>query len=949
MKTKHILTAMVLPAMLAACTADEIVENNNVANIQGRALLNPMAITVNGGVDSRADWSNEGYGKFVWNSETDKFSAFLLDVDAADANNDGVKEFTGSVNTDQLLTNYIYSSEDGEKYTTTSQMVEGAYWFYAPGREKNTRDLIPFKMEVAQGLNYYKESADVQAFFTPIYNLTSVDSPSSLDLSLTPYFGRAVVTVTNTTKEDFTLNQIVLESDKVFVYEGNISVKALKTENLVKTYVADCDEWHYTGAAITSTMTDAQKAEKYAANDKTKEAGKTTANLVAVDDAKKETKMIVLNLEGEEGYLAVGQTKEFNLVVPRTDDGAKCKVTLIANKGVKTISEEIQSNYKYGIQFKHNGIMPMFGKTTEGFKAYNVKSFDELGENVYYVTSYPQMMNLINTVNGDFTVYNIGDWGIDAAMAKLIAEESDVHVYFKNHISVTAEAQSRTAEDNTITLKKVTFMKGFTVEEDTEVDLAAGNKNVKTGDDTTTYSVVGEGGITVMEGATLNVTAEAGTINGGMKIAEGATVNLAGGIIYGTIENKGVLNVTANVVNGSIENNGTLTLTDNAPTVIVKSGSVTYANTANTDDFAFTNRNLTLPTPSDNNKVNATITINSDVKMTLVADMTLGQYVDGTTYAVKLVNNGEIDLGSKMLTVNGKLENAEDAEISGNGYLLINGSAENNGVVNPRIVRVYAGATLENNGTWYANGGTSQNSGTVTLGADSKTRFDVGNGIVNNDALSKNLILTEGQQAANEMTVYYTFTSAVSSADVNALDCEEYSLNKIIFNEKLTIDVDEKNIVGTSNGITGLSGIKTLQFAKGLEIEADVKNQGVHKNIANIIISGSDVKFKGSNWLGAEGETVCALGINGTTTFTVNKSCKLTVDDMTLCPVGETAKLTFESIAKETSGETDGQVVNNGNIYTGKEGVAYNRTINTWWSGAAAVEGYFNTTSGKIE
>ena len=164
MKTKHILTAMVLPAMLAACTADEIVENNNVANVQGRALLNPMAITVNGGADSRAIWSEEGYGKFVWDSEKDKFSAFLLDVDATDTDKDGVKEFTGPVNSDQLMTNYIYSSEDGEKYTTTSQMVEGAYWFYAPGREKNTRDLIPFKMEVAQDYDYYTQSTDVQAF-----------------------------------------------------------------------------------------------------------------------------------------------------------------------------------------------------------------------------------------------------------------------------------------------------------------------------------------------------------------------------------------------------------------------------------------------------------------------------------------------------------------------------------------------------------------------------------------------------------------------------------------------------------------------------------------------------------------------------------------------------------------------------------------------------------------
>jgi hypothetical protein len=95
MKTKHILTAMVLPAMLAACTADEIVENNNVANIQGRALLNPMTITVNG-AESRANWSDQGYGKFVWDAENDKFSAFMLDVDGVKGANDVNKQFSRS-------------------------------------------------------------------------------------------------------------------------------------------------------------------------------------------------------------------------------------------------------------------------------------------------------------------------------------------------------------------------------------------------------------------------------------------------------------------------------------------------------------------------------------------------------------------------------------------------------------------------------------------------------------------------------------------------------------------------------------------------------------------------------------------------------------------------------------------------------------------------------------
>ena len=46
--------------------------------------------------------------------------------------------------------------------------------------------------------------------------------------------------------------------------------------------------------------------------------------------------MLVLDLTDEEGYLAVGETREYTLVVPSTET-ISCTVTLIADKGVKTI------------------------------------------------------------------------------------------------------------------------------------------------------------------------------------------------------------------------------------------------------------------------------------------------------------------------------------------------------------------------------------------------------------------------------------------------------------------------------------------------------------------------------------------------------------------------------------------------------------------------------------
>ena len=109
MRTKHILTAMVLPALFAACTADEFTENGSNVNLADRSLLAPITFTVGNGADTRFAWDDEaagGVGNWTWES-TDAFSAFLVD--------NGVSDPDAWEPTDNLLTNYIYKSTDGSK------------------------------------------------------------------------------------------------------------------------------------------------------------------------------------------------------------------------------------------------------------------------------------------------------------------------------------------------------------------------------------------------------------------------------------------------------------------------------------------------------------------------------------------------------------------------------------------------------------------------------------------------------------------------------------------------------------------------------------------------------------------------------------------------------------------------------------------------------------------
>ena len=888
MKTKHILTAMVLPTVLAACTADEIVENNNV-NLDGVAKLNPITFTVGEGADSRLIFDESGLGNWKWGEEGDQFSAFLVNTGK------------GTSIIDRLLTNYVYSSEDGYGYTTTSVMNEGTYWFYAPGsQDKKDNDLISFKLPAAQGPTYYKSRA-AQLFFTPLYQLAKEDAPENIDLSLANWYGRAVMPIVNSSEEDFTVRQIILTlgAKKEWVVEGEISMTAMNSLGLKYAYVD-------------GVKTPIRNLDNDATNDEDIDGLKkrlAEANDIVVDNAKKKTApALVLDLGTEGVKVAAGAEHTFTMLVPATEKNVTCEVKLITDKGIVTINSWNDSNYtQNGVQFKHNGIMPMFGfknANKNQFKSYQVEEGDLTAFGAeYYVTTYGYMMDLINTVNGNLTVYNIGDWVLDARMAETI-KESDAEVTFTMPIVVEDEEEK-------ISLTKVNFAK-VTIAEGTEV---AFGKNTSSDE-----LIVEEGA----EASLAETTADDIDNNGTLKVASAATIS------------------------GTITNNGDLTLTDINPTVNFVNGNVTYANTANTSDFNLTNEKLTLPT-ADELTGNATLTISADVNLTFIGNKELVKKVNvnNTVYTVKLINNGSIDFGASganRLDVYGSMEN--NGTIEGEDYagILLYGSLENNGDLEPGYLNVTANATLENNGTVAPND-YSINDGTITLSADSKTKILSGSGVVNNDAKAKKLSI----DAIADNTVYYTFTTAVSSEDVNALNCEDYKLNKVIFNEKLTIDVDDEYADDvTGNAIHGLRGITTLEFAKGLEIESDVKNQVLAATITDIIINGTNVKFEGSNWENIDGLTTCAVGVAGTTKVTVKAGSKLTIEDMKLIPVGNAAKLEFESLT--AAGKTQGKVVNKGAVYTGSNGTVYNETTHAaWWTGAATVAGYYNATTGNIQ
>ena len=82
MKTSKILTALVLPAMLAACTAEDVVTTNNVAQSERPLLNKDFKLISQGekeGVDSRFYMAGSSVLTSVW-EDGDKYGAALIDV-----------------------------------------------------------------------------------------------------------------------------------------------------------------------------------------------------------------------------------------------------------------------------------------------------------------------------------------------------------------------------------------------------------------------------------------------------------------------------------------------------------------------------------------------------------------------------------------------------------------------------------------------------------------------------------------------------------------------------------------------------------------------------------------------------------------------------------------------------------------------------------------------------
>ena len=569
MRTKHLLTMAAMTLGFAACTQEEIIDNV-ASNPMERPALDMTIEFPGASVDSRLVYDAAAFG---WKWEAgDKFSAFMTD---------GATAWTVD---DDLATNYIYSQGADGSYSTTSQMVEGMYWFFAPAKEeKLDRKLVSFNLSTNQTADYYKSEAS-QVYFSPVYQLEAKNNAANVVLKPTVYnlYSQAIFHIKNvSTSTSPTINilQIVLkklnegEDASNFVTKGEISPVKISKKSLYK----------YENGAFVQKANDGSRYYN--------ESDLLNAEIVNKAAVNGEASSIVLNVNKT---LQKNETLTATMLVPQAA-ADNYQVILVTDEGEITIQntpvisgKNVYAPELTNVTFKHHGAKYVFGKlSNNAMKPIEITDGNITSvANSKYVGSAEDMVALINRSQGALQITKVGEWAIDENVIKAANNNANVLITFADHMDVENNSASE------IEMNKFTFMSDWTLIKGA-IKTSAHPANVKGGK----LNYQGTGALVNNGGEiTINSTAVTSVENNSGKVIFNANATLAtltngnpssyttGEIVInakknvtvtGTMSNthfdynyvhydsnieiNGTLTADALTNNGTIENNGVLT------------------------------------------------------------------------------------------------------------------------------------------------------------------------------------------------------------------------------------------------------------------------------------------------------------------------------------------------------------------------------------------------------
>lgn len=553
MKTKHILTVMALPALFAACTADEI-ETGNVATESQRPTLNgDLKLKIVEDVKSRygVDESNRGTLNFKYENG-DQIGAAIIDRFNENAATDPTKWPVIS-SQGGVCNPFVYNATAGE-WSTINSIGVGHYIFVYPYNKTNVqRYAVAYNLPVIQEL-YQDEKGEV-------------------DLNAAIEKGNQAIYSTLLTADDLEVSATMRNMFAYPLFRVNIDngEKVNTVSQIVLQYGGTNERENPNNSFVVKSGLNHDVVYKLFADDK--ESGFYDGETEATDWDKVQTADLLLDENGK-SFVEGGEIGTSHYLIAKFPEGTSFKIDgNTSNKyvDVRFMIPGAMDDTADGINKAYEG-MKMHIYTDNGIYTINdvaeaidfSKTTDkEVKERVFARNSSYSLTlnkNAVKAGEDNYIVTTVEDWN------KLVKDYGASKNYTDKplKVSVIGDDFAFNADTEFPTVAK--FLVGTPVKVQGEVEIS----NVKV-----------EATVTVEEGATLTTS---GTFSA-TKIENKGTLNIAPAYdkdqkveTYnaGTISNYGTLNINKETVasfalfnakGATVENEGEITVTDASETI----------------------------------------------------------------------------------------------------------------------------------------------------------------------------------------------------------------------------------------------------------------------------------------------------------------------------------------------------------------------------------------------
>ena len=568
MRTKSFLTAGALAMLMAACSNEELVTNNEQLSMDrplaGEVLLTPV---FGNDAESRAIWTGTQH---VFSEESDRFGVMLMDEwTKAPETGFGAYDFV-----DYIHTNYPFKSDDGGytwKSVAGAPLCEGNYFFTFPfDQTMSSRGMITFSVPAvqtnvtAEGKIDALEAVNQYQKYLGYAFIEAGDEVNEVTPNFNYVFANPKFKIKNSTGSSLKVTKLLIRA-----HEGNGQPILLPTTVQLAPKSGDFD------------------AEAYleAAGDRKMELAEMQNALTWVDGGRTGKGVYEYVIDCGENYIVpTGEYIRLSAVIPGG---------FYPTLDVFAFVEEQNSSLDRGIIRLNETAYPNWdGQSQSGSMQNHMKpGITQL----YTATVYPQAIGNLG-VEG-FTVVNSEDM---AYVLDLKAKHGGFEMLkittWGNNVVMTKEIYDLLANENRKGIK--VYVDGTIV---IPTDAAADAiDQLSTGWDANTTiinqgnqvlakkeyycNIINQGTITEAEDvdATIygNVTVESGkveinAIEGDVEVKEGA--ELVASSIAGTLENEGTAVVVT--VDGTANNEGALTINNvdrlnNSGNVVAKTGTL---------------------------------------------------------------------------------------------------------------------------------------------------------------------------------------------------------------------------------------------------------------------------------------------------------------------------------------------------------------------------------------